>query len=135
MNVAIFIDYENVHFGLINQYNFKPQVAHLISLILTKLGEDGNLLVKKAYADWERPEFHGAQAAFKKAGVEPAFTLSKKTVKQVVSVWKETADAALMLDAQQTMYEREDIDEFVLITGDRGCLDLIHRLASRGKKV
>jgi uncharacterized LabA/DUF88 family protein len=135
MEVAIFIDYENVYWGLINQYNFKPQVAHLISLILKEVEKDGNLLIKSAYADWERLEFHGAQAAFKKAGVEPAFTLSKKTVKGAVSVWKETADASLMLDAQETVYERPDIDEFVLVTGDRGCLDLIHRLRSRGKKV
>ncbi len=132
--VAIFIDYENVYWGLINQYNFKPQVAHLIALILKEVAKDGNLLIKNAYADWERLEFHGAQAAFKKAGVEPAFTLSKKTVKGTVSVWKETADASLMLDAQQTLYERTDIDEFVLVTGDRGCLDLIHRLLSRSKK-
>jgi uncharacterized LabA/DUF88 family protein len=135
MEVAIFIDYENVYWGLINQYNFKPQLPHLISLILKEVAKDGNLLIKNAYADWERTEFHGAQSAFKKAGVEPAFTLSKKTVKGAVSVWKETADASLMLDAQQTMYERPEIDEFVLVTGDRGCLDLIHRLASRGKKV
>lgn len=135
MEVAIFIDYENVYWGLINQYNFKPQVPHLISLILKEVAKDGNLLIKNAYADWERMEFHGAQSAFKKAGVEPAFTLSKKTVKGAVSVWKETADAALMLDAQETMYERPDVDQFVLVTGDRGCLDLIHRLASRGKKV
>ena len=135
MNVAIFIDYENVYFGLINQYNFKPQVAHLISLILKKLGEDGSLLIKKAYADWERAEFHGAQSAFKIAGVEPTFALAKKTVKGAVSVWKETADAALLLDAQQTMYERADIGEFVLVTGDRGCLDLVHRLASQQKTV
>jgi uncharacterized LabA/DUF88 family protein len=135
MEVAIFIDYENVYWGLVNQYNFKPQVHHLISLILKEIGKDGNLLIKNAYADWERLEFHGAQAAFKKAGVEPAFTLSKKTVKGAVSVWKETADASLMLDAQETLYERSDIDEFVLVTGDRGCLDLVHRLRSRGKKV
>ena len=135
MEVAIFIDYENVYWGLINQYNFKPVVSHIISLILKEVGKDGNLLIKNAYADWERLEFHGAQAAFTKAGVRPAFTLSKKTVKGTESVWKETADATLMLDAQATMYEREDIDEFVLVTGDRGCLDLIHRLRSRKKTV
>ena len=104
MELAIFIDFENVYFGLINQYNFKPQTGHLISLILDKLASDGNLLIKKAYADWERPEFQGAQAALKKTGIDPAFALSKKTVKQKVSVWKETADASLMLDAMQTLY-------------------------------
>ncbi len=135
MDVATFIDYENVYWGLINQYNFKPQVPHLISLVLNEVEKYGNLLIKKAYADWERPEFHGAQTSFKKAGVEPAFTLSRKTVKGVVSVWKETADASLMLDAQETLYERPEIEQFVLVTGDRGCLDLIHRLRSRGKKV
>jgi len=135
MEVAIFIDYENVYWGLINQYNFKPQVPHLISLVLKEVSKDGNLLIKNAYADWERLEFQGAQAAFTRAGVKPAFTLSKKTVQGTESVWKETADATLMLDAQATMYERKDIDEFVLVTGDRGCLDLIHRLRSQGKTV
>ncbi len=135
MEVAIFIDYENVYWGLINQYNFKPQVPHLFGLILKEVEKDGNLLIKNAYADWERLEFHGAQAAFMKAGVKPAFTLSKKTVKGTESVWKETADATLMLDAQETLYERKDINEFVLVTGDRGCLDLIHRLRSQGKTV
>jgi uncharacterized LabA/DUF88 family protein len=135
MEVAIFIDYENVYWGLINQYNFKPQVPHLFGLILKEVEKDGNLLIKNAYADWERQEFHGAQAAFTKAGVKPAFTLSKKTVKGTESVWKETADATLMLDAQATLYERKDINEFVLVTGDRGCLELIHRLRSHGKTV
>ncbi|MBI4479582.1 MAG: NYN domain-containing protein [Acidobacteria bacterium] len=135
MILAIFIDFENVYYGLINQYNFKPQTGHLISLILKELSKDGNLLIKKAYADWERVEFQGAQAACKKAGVEPAFALSKKTVKEKVSVWKETADAALMLDALQTLFERPDIEQYVLVTGDRATLDLIHRLSSRGKKV
>jgi hypothetical protein len=51
MEVAIFIDYENVYWGLVNQYNFKPQVPHLISLILKEVGKDGNLLIKNAYAD------------------------------------------------------------------------------------
>jgi len=132
---AIFIDYENVYWGLVNQYNFKPQIAHLISLILKEAEKEGDLLIKKAYADWERPEFHGAQAALKKAGVDPAFALSKKTVKEEVSVWKDTADAALMLDAQQTLYERKDISQFVLVTGDRAFLELIHRIKTQSKRV
>lgn len=135
MDIALFIDFENVYYGLVNQYNFKPQVGHLVKLILEEVEKDGRTLIKKAYADWDRPEFHGSQAALKKAGIEPAFALSKKTVKQTVSVWKDTADAALMLDAQQTLYERADIMQFVLVTGDRAFLDLVHRLATQGKQI
>jgi uncharacterized LabA/DUF88 family protein len=135
MDTALFIDFENVYYGLVNQYNFKPQVAHLVQLILAEVGKDGRILIKKAYADWDRDEFHGAQAALKKAGIEPAFALSKKTVRQTVSVWKDTADAALMLDAQQNLYERTDIEEFVLVTGDRAFLDLVYRLSAQGKKI
>ena len=135
-NIALFIDYENVHYGLVNQYNFKPAAGKLAALILEEVAKSGNILIKKAYADWERDDFSGVQAALKKNGVEPAYTLSKKTSKGGQrETWKESADAVLLLDALQTMFERVDINEFVIVTGDRAALDLVHRLRSRGKKV
>lgn len=134
--IALFIDYENVHYGLVNQYNFKPEVGRLTSLILAEVAKEGNILIKKAYADWEKPEFDGVQASLKKAGIEPAYTLSKKTKKSgVQATWKDSADAVLLLDALQTVFERTDIDQFVIVTGDRAALDLVHRLTSRGKRV
>lgn len=135
-NIALFIDYENVHYGLVNQYRFKPTAAKLADLILDEVGKDGNILIKKAYADWEKPEFKGVQASLKKSGIEPAYTLSKKTSRAgKQETWKDSADAVLLLDALQTMFERTDIQEFAIVTGDRAALDLIHRLRSRGKKV
>lgn len=135
-NIALFIDYENVHYGLVNQYSFKPAAGKLVTLILEDVAKHGNVLIKKAYADWEREEFSGVQAALKKTGIEPAYTLSKKTSKTGQrETWKESADAVLLLDALQTMFERSDIHEFVIVTGDRAALDLVHRLRSRGKKV
>lgn len=135
--IALFIDYENVHYGLVNQYRFKPTPAHLTSLILSEVSKDGTILIKKAYADWEKPEFDGVQAALKKTGVEPAYALSKKTQRGSgkETTWKDSADAVLLLDALETVFERKDIDEFVVVTGDRAALDLVHRLSSRGKKV
>lgn len=134
--IALFIDYENVHYGLVNQYSFKPEPGRLIGLILGEISKEGNILIKKAYADWEKPEFDGVQAALKKAGVDPAYALSKKTRKSgQETTWKDSADAVLLLDALQTVFERTDIEEFVIVTGDRAALDLVHRLTSRGKKV
>jgi uncharacterized LabA/DUF88 family protein len=134
--IALFIDYENVHYGLVNQYRFKPDASRLSVLILEEVSKDGNILIKKAYADWEKPEFDGVQAALKRAGIEPAYTLSKKTSKAgQETTWKESADAVLLLDALTTLFERVDIEEFVIVTGDRAALDLVHRLTSRGKKV
>lgn len=135
--IALFVDYENVHYGLVNQYRFKPNPGHLISVLLKEVEKDGNILIKKAYADWEKPEFDGVQAALKKTGVEPAYALSKKTQRGTgrETTWKDSADAVLLLDALQTLFERADIEEFVIVTGDRAALDLVHRLRSRGKKV
>jgi uncharacterized LabA/DUF88 family protein len=133
--IALFIDYENVHYGLVNQYRFKPEVSRLTSLILAEVGKNGNILIKRAYADWEKPEFDGVQAGLKKAGIEPAYTLSKKTKGGRETVWKDSADAVLLLDALQTAFERNDIEEYVIVTGDRAALDLVHRLTGRGKKV
>lgn len=133
--IALFIDYENVHYGLVNQYHFKPTASKIAALILDEVAKDGNILIKKAYADWEKPEFNGVQAALKKSGIEPAYTLSKKTRGGKQETWKDSADAVLLLDALSTMFERNDITQFVIVTGDRAALDLVHRLRSRGKKV
>ena len=123
-NIALFIDYENVHYGLVNQYRFKPSAPKLAELILNEVGKDGNILIKKAYADWEKQEFKGVQANLKKSGIEPAYTLSKKTSKAgKQETWKDSADAVLLLDALQTLFERPDIDEFAIVTGDRAALD------------
>ena len=54
-NIALFIDYENVHYGLVNQYRFKPTAAKIAELILEEVGKDGNI-EKKAYADWKKQE-------------------------------------------------------------------------------
>jgi uncharacterized LabA/DUF88 family protein len=134
--IALFIDYENVHYGLVNQYRFKPDASRLTTLILDEVGKEGNILIKRAYADWEKPEFNGVQATLKRSGIEPAYTLSKKTSKAgVQTTWKESADAVLLLDALQTLFERQEIEQFVIVTGDRAALDLVHRLTGRGKKV
>jgi uncharacterized LabA/DUF88 family protein len=135
-NIALFIDYENLHYGLVNQYRFKPSAAKLADLILAEVGKNGNTLIKKAYADWEKQEFKGVQASLKTSGIEPASTLSKKTPRAGKhETWKDSADAVLLLDALQTMFERPDINEFAIVTGDGAALDLIQRLRSRGKKV
>ena len=47
-NIALFIDYENVHYGLVNQYRFKPVASKIAELILTEVGKNGNILIKKA---------------------------------------------------------------------------------------
>lgn len=135
--VALFIDYENVHYGLVNQYRFRPNASHLVSLILNEVSKDGNILIKRAYADWEKSGFEGVQAALKKAGVDPAYALSKKTSRGSgqETTWKDSADTVLLLDALQTLFERPDIEQFVIVTGDRAALDLVHRLRSRGRKV
>ena len=51
MNVAILMDFENVYYGLINQYNFKPRVGHLVSLYSRRSWKKGHVLIRKAYAD------------------------------------------------------------------------------------
>jgi hypothetical protein len=38
-------------------------------LILAEVSKDGNILTKKADADWEEPEFQGVQAGLKKGGI------------------------------------------------------------------
>jgi len=53
-NIAIFADFENVALG-VRDANVEP---FNISLVLERLLDKGKIVVKKAYADWDRYKSH-----------------------------------------------------------------------------
>ena len=52
--IALFIDYENVHYGLVNQYRFKPDAARLTALILAEVAKRLGIM-----SEGERPQGTG----------------------------------------------------------------------------
>lgn len=138
-NIALFMDYENIHISLERQYHIIPEPNKLAILVTEEIKKKGKILLGQAYADWE--EYDGVQPALKKHGVDPRYVLSKATIKKdiekgsIIVSRKNSSDIALALDASEVLHTRDNIDTFALISGDRDFVELVNKLHNRNKGV
>ena len=121
--MAIFCDFENVALGA-RDAKF-PDLD--ISLVLERLLDRGNIVVKKAYADWER--YKPARRSLHEA----AFELIE--IPHVSYSGKNSADIRLVVDALDLCYTKTHIDVFVVISGDSDFSPLVSKLRENDKRV
>jgi|GEM_PF-757279 len=137
MEAVLFLDYENIHIGMEMSFGAIPDIHVLIKSIKERFSHYGNIVIGKAYGDWER--FVGVPAALQREQIEPVYIGAKRSFTHDSGlrpgVAKNAADIQLALDAQEIMYEREHIDTFILISGDYDFLPLVIRLHNNSKKV
>jgi len=122
-NIAIFCDFENVAIGVrdANHAEFN------IHLVLERLLDKGKIVVKKAYADWER------YRSAKKPMHEAAFELIE--IPHVSFSGKNSADIRMVVDALDLCYTKAHVDLFVIISGDSDFSPLVSKLRENNKKV
>ena len=95
--------------------------------MLQRLLDKGNIVLKKAYADWDRYK------SSKKPLHEAAFELIE--IPHVSYSGKNSADIRLVVDALDLCYTKSHVDLFVLITGDSDFSPLVSKLRENNKKV
>jgi len=122
LNIAIFSDHENIAIGL-RDANFTFD----INMILGRLLEKGNILVKQAYADWER--YRPSCRPLHEAGFELI------EIPHVSYSGKNSADIHMVVDALDLCYTRPHIDTFVILSGDSDFSPLVRKLRVNNKKV
>ncbi len=122
-NIAIFADFENVVIGA-RDAKYKKFDIHLV---LQRLLDKGDIVVKKAYADWDRYK------SSKKPMHEAAFELIE--IPHVSYSGKNSADIRMVVDALDLCYTKAHVDLFVLITGDSDFSPLVSKLRENNKKV
>jgi uncharacterized protein (TIGR00288 family) len=122
-NIAIFCDYENVAIGArdekLGDFDIRP--------VLERLLLKGNIVVKKAYCDWERYK------EAKRPMHEGAFELID--IPHVRQSGKNSADIRMVVDALDLCYTKAHVDSFVLVTGDSDFSPLVSKLRENNKKV
>jgi uncharacterized protein (TIGR00288 family) len=122
-NMALFCDFENVALGVRDaQY-----AAFDIQKVLERLLLKGNIVVKKAYCDWERYK------EFKKTMHEAAFELIE--IPHVRMSGKNSADIRMVVDALDLCYTKAHVDAFVIISGDSDFSPLVSKLRENNKVV
>lgn len=122
-NLALFCDFENVALGVKDEKFPKFD----ISLVLERLLVKGNVVVKKAYCDWERYE------AFKAEMHDAAFELIE--IPHTRQSGKNSADIRMVVDALDLCYTKDHIDTFVVISGDSDFSPLVSKLRENAKLV
>jgi uncharacterized protein (TIGR00288 family) len=122
-NLAVFVDYDNVAIGARDaRYgNFE------MHLVLERLLEKGNIITKKAYADWSQYE------SAKKPMHEAAFELIE--IPKTSYSGKNSADIRLVVDALDLCYTRPHVDVIAIVSGDSDFSPLVSKLRENGKTV
>jgi uncharacterized protein (TIGR00288 family) len=122
-NMAIFCDFENVALGVRDA----KYAAFNIKKVLERLLLKGNIVVKKAYCDWDRYK------EFKAAMHEAAFELIE--IPHVRQSGKNSADIRMVVDALDLCYTKLHLDIFVIISGDSDFSPLVSKLRENNKVV
>jgi uncharacterized protein (TIGR00288 family) len=120
-NIAIYIDLENVAIG-VRDARMK---TFDIELVLKRLLDKGNIVVRKAYADWGRYEDY--KRPLHSAGVELIDLPGSKLT------GKNSADIKMVVDALELSYTKPHIDCFALVTGDSDFYPLVAKLRENNK--
>ncbi|HVR98707.1 MAG TPA: NYN domain-containing protein, partial [Thermoanaerobaculia bacterium] len=121
--IAMFCDLENIALGVRDSEISKFD----IDLVLERLLEKGKIIVKKAYADWER------YSEYKRPFHEAAIELID--IPQKYYSGKNSADIKMVVDAMDLSYSKEHLDTFVLLSGDSDFSPLVSKLKENNKYV
>jgi uncharacterized protein (TIGR00288 family) len=122
-SMALFCDFENIALGVRDAKYEKFDIKRILERLLLK----GQIVVKKAYCDWDRYK------EWKRGMHEAAFELIE--IPHVRMSGKNSADIRMVVDALDLCYTKSHVDTFVLITGDSDFSPLVSKLRENDKTV
>lgn len=122
-NLALYCDFENIALGVRDANYARFEIAEVLERLLVK----GNIVVKKAYCDWDRYK------DFKRDMHEASFELIE--IPHVRQSGKNSADIRMVVDALDLCYTKSHVDTFVIISGDSDFSPLVSKLRENNKVV
>lgn len=132
-NVAIFVDYDNVYWTLMNRYRHDPDHEdvdkNLFDRLWTFYGMD-NIRMFKAYADFEQVDANLTSLQKKRIQIRHVYANGKNEDKA-----KNASDIELSIDAMETSYSDPNITCYVFVTADSDMIPIMSRMLYRGKHV
>lgn len=122
-SMALYCDLENVARGVRESKYADFDIGKVLERLLLK----GDIVVKKAYCDWDRFK------EFKAPLHEAAFELIE--IPHVRMSGKNSADIRMVVDALDLCYTKSHVDMFVIISGDSDFSALVSKLRENNKVV
>ncbi len=123
LNIAVFVDYDNIEIGLKSTLRREFDVSQA----LNALKERGDIVAKFAYANWGRQD--GATRQMAENAVQ--------MVQRIPSPRgdKNGADINLALDALEMAFTHTHVNAFAIVSGDSDFIPLVNKLKEYGKTV
>ena len=122
-NLALYCDFENIALGVRDARYARFDIDEVLERLLVK----GNIVVKKAYCDWERYK------DFKRDMHEASFELID--IPHRSQSGKNSADIRMVVDALDLCYTKAHVETFVIISGDSDFSPLVSKLRENNKIV
>lgn len=120
--IAVFADYENIALGAKD-----ARIEFDINLVLARLLDKGNVVVRRAYSDWERYKKD------RKPLHEASFELIE--IPHISLSGKNSADIRMVVDALDLCHTKDHVNVFALLTGDSDFSPLVSKLRENNKLV
>lgn len=122
-NIALFIDFDNIAIGIRDTKFGRVKIKFVIDRLLEK----GNVIIKKAYADWSRFQ------EYKDELHENAIELIE--IPKNYMTGKNSGDIRLVVDAMDLCHTKDHLDCFAIVSGDSDFSPLVSKLRENNKKV
>jgi uncharacterized protein (TIGR00288 family) len=121
--VAAFIDFENVVIAAEKEHG-----EFRLNAILEAIGQQGRLVVKRAYGDWSR--FYKYQSDLTQNAVDLIQLYSMRA-----GSTKNAADIQIAIDAMEVIFTHPKVEVFAIVSGDSDFTALVRKLKNYGKYV
>lgn len=135
-DVAMFIDWENIKYSLLNRDNRLPNVQALKETA----GRFGRVVTAKAYANWQEGQNLRDPNDLYSVGIEPIYVPTifigpGDSTTVGLPRRKNSVDIKLAVDVVEFALLNPTVGTFVFVTGDGDFIHLINTLRTRGKRV
>lgn len=126
-NVAIFIDYENVHKTLLDKYTNAIREGFFEKLKIWCRDNNRRIVKIVVYCNFDNKDLYEShhQSFLQSYGVETVHTSNQG---------KNFADLKLAIDVLNSMYTNSNIDEFIIMSNDKDMTPLLNTVRANKRK-
>ncbi|HOM03753.1 MAG TPA: NYN domain-containing protein [Acetivibrio sp.] len=129
-NVAIFVDFDNIYYGMKDYGINCEDVNYCIFTLLNKLYPKDMIRTMRAYADFDQVKVSLKLLQSKRVQIRNVYGNGKEEEHR-----KNASDIELSIDAIETYYKDNNIDTYVFLTSDSDMIPIMSRMLYKGKLV
>lgn len=128
INVAVFVDYENVYKALLEQHSNVLRLAFFEKLRKWCAGRQRRVVRVVVYCNFDNIDLHESyhQSILQSYGVETVHTSNQG---------KNFADLKITIDVLTSMYSNDNIDEFFIMSNDKDMTPLLNTIRANKRNV